>query len=40
LVDFDLYVAAVAWPAFLMAGWMLRDGPAADAVESEKRKPV
>jgi O-antigen ligase len=28
LVDFDLYVAAVAWPAFLMAGWMLRDaGP-------------
>ncbi|MFA5190741.1 MAG: O-antigen ligase family protein [Verrucomicrobiia bacterium] len=24
LVDFDLYVAAVAWPAFLMAGWMLR----------------
>ena len=25
LVDFDLYVAAVAWPAFLMAGWMLRD---------------
>ena len=26
LVDFDLYVAAVAWPAFLMAGWMLRGG--------------
>jgi O-antigen ligase len=25
LVDFDLYVAAVAWPAFLMAGWMLRN---------------
>lgn len=25
LVDFDLYVAAVAWPAFLMAGWMLRE---------------
>ena len=28
LVDFDLYIAAVAWPAFLMAGWMLRDGKA------------
>ncbi len=25
LVDFDLYVAAVAWPAFLMAGRMLRE---------------
>ncbi|MBI5685316.1 MAG: O-antigen ligase family protein [Verrucomicrobia bacterium] len=29
LVDFDLYVAAVAWPAFLMAGWMLRNDAAA-----------
>ena len=28
LVDFDLYIAAVAWPAFLMAGWMLRGGAA------------
>ena len=23
LVDFDLYIAAIAWPSFLMAGWML-----------------
>ncbi len=27
VVDFDLYSAAVAWPAFLMAGWLLRDIP-------------
>jgi len=40
LVDFDLYVAAVAWPAFLMAGWMLRNDPAADAVESKKQSPL
>ncbi|MBM3887745.1 MAG: O-antigen ligase family protein [Verrucomicrobia bacterium] len=26
LVDFDLYIAAIAWPAFLMAGWMARRG--------------
>lgn len=30
LVDFDLYVAAVAWPAFLMAGWMLRPAQPPD----------
>jgi O-antigen ligase len=24
LVDFDLYIAAIAWPAFLMAGWLIR----------------
>lgn len=26
LVDFDLYVAGIAWPAFFMAGWMVRGG--------------
>ena len=42
LVDFDLYVAAVAWPAFLMAGWMLRDSPAAgeDELYLTKRSRV
>lgn len=40
LVDFDLYVAAVAWPAFLMAGWMLRNDPAAAAVEAKNRGPL
>lgn len=35
MVDFDLYVAAVAWPAFLMAGWMLRNGPVAGGGDPE-----